>query len=326
MNFSRRRFLKQCGAFAGLFLADRIGLPFSASADDNSADFEILVAGDSVIWGQGLREEDKFYFLIKEWLENEVLSGLQKVNLKVKAHSGATILLSPRELTARRRAGDDINKIYCPEVNVSFPSVKRQIEIAVSEYDKEKRTADLILLNGGITDIGIANVLNPFFSEKKFRRLVRQFCFTEMQSLLANAAGLFPKAKIIVIGYFPIVSTKTKVNKISRFVLKIIKFPHALRFLITNGLSKQFVKIIRKQMAKRSRLWFEESNRETLAAIKNVNSTLGEERIFFVKSPITEETCYATEKTLLWQLGKNDLPEDAKFELDRKNVGRYSKN
>lgn len=319
INFSRRRFLKQVGAVAALVLADGNDLPLFAGGADKSA-FEILVAGDSLVWGQGLSEENKFYSLVKQWLEKEIFKGSRQVKLKVKAHSGATVIMPPEELEAHRRAGDDIGKIYCPEVNVSFPSIQDQIESAAREYEN-REAVDLIILNGGITNIGVANTLNPFFSGKKFRRLVHQFCFQEMRRLLDRTARFFPNARIVVIGYFPIISTKSKVNNISRFFLKIIKFPCELQFLITNGISKQFVKILRKKMAKRSEVWFEESNRETLRAIDEINTELGSRRVVFVESPITGETCYATEKTLLWELGRKNLPEDEKYG-ERKNECR----
>ncbi|NJM53676.1 MAG: hypothetical protein HC846_09980 [Blastocatellia bacterium] len=89
-NFSRRQFLKSLGAMATLFVANRTGLSFA----QNSGDFEMLVVGDSVIWGQGLEEKDKTYTLIKNWLETELD---KRVNLKVKAHSGATIFLHEKE-------------------------------------------------------------------------------------------------------------------------------------------------------------------------------------------------------------------------------------
>jgi hypothetical protein len=52
--------------------------------------FEMLVLGDSVMWGQGLREEEKFYTKVKEALEREIVC--RRVNLRVLAHSEATIL------------------------------------------------------------------------------------------------------------------------------------------------------------------------------------------------------------------------------------------
>ncbi|MDQ3061653.1 MAG: twin-arginine translocation signal domain-containing protein, partial [Acidobacteriota bacterium] len=93
-DFSRRQFLKQLGAAAGLFLASRsvLSLPKFVFSNESEA-FEMLVVGDSHISGQGLQQKNKFYYLVKEWLQNEVFGENRKVNLKVKAHSGSRIEL-----------------------------------------------------------------------------------------------------------------------------------------------------------------------------------------------------------------------------------------
>ncbi|EAB8931752.1 hypothetical protein DTY68_20970 [Escherichia coli] len=66
-------------------------------------EIEMLVLGDSLIWGQGLREEEKFYYLTKRWLEDDVFNGNGRVRLTVKAHSGSTIKLDPDEGQALER-------------------------------------------------------------------------------------------------------------------------------------------------------------------------------------------------------------------------------
>ncbi len=56
---TRRKFLEQITAAAGLLLAGRDALPFAnLSFSDNVKPFEMLVVGDSHISGQGLREKD----------------------------------------------------------------------------------------------------------------------------------------------------------------------------------------------------------------------------------------------------------------------------
>ena len=50
--------------------------------------FNLLVLGDSIAWGQGLRDEHKAWYLVKAWLEAN--HGWQ-VRETVLAHSGAVI-------------------------------------------------------------------------------------------------------------------------------------------------------------------------------------------------------------------------------------------
>ena len=49
--------------------------------------FNLLVLGDSILWGQGLRDEHKSWYLVKTWLE----SNGRHVRERVEAHSGAVI-------------------------------------------------------------------------------------------------------------------------------------------------------------------------------------------------------------------------------------------
>ncbi len=82
--------------------------------------FDFLVVGDSLIWGQGLEEKDKFYALTKNWLENEFFGGRRRVALKMKAHSGATIFLHDDEAAALKKTGRTENTFFDPEVAVGF--------------------------------------------------------------------------------------------------------------------------------------------------------------------------------------------------------------
>src|SRR5712671_1604590 len=92
-HMSRRRTTK---SFA---LAFGIGLLFSVSNSaraDCPGDFkpaageplQMLVLGDSIMWGQGLRPEEKFSWRIKCWLQEKTN---RAVTQTVFAHSGALI-------------------------------------------------------------------------------------------------------------------------------------------------------------------------------------------------------------------------------------------
>src|SRR4030095_5704853 len=48
----------------------------------------MLVLGDSISWGQWLKDEHKAWFLVKKWLE---LNSGRPVRAQVEAHSGAVI-------------------------------------------------------------------------------------------------------------------------------------------------------------------------------------------------------------------------------------------
>ena len=306
---SRRQFIGQFGMTAAAVLAAK-RLTFGSPSWHRP--FEMLVVGDSHMSGQGLKEDYKFYHLVKEWLRKDVFAEKRDVQLKVKAHSGARIELHPDELSKMQAAGDDIFKPHHQEANLSQPSIRTQIDIARKEYDDPK-LVDLVMLSGGITDVLVANTVNPFFSEKKLKMLVRQYCNDGMHSLLKHAAAIFPNAQIVVVGYFPIVSTTSDVNKVSRYLFKAVKFPHPLGVAFTNGASKQLMKVLRKKMAERSRLWVAESDRALSDAVMRTNNSLERDRVVFVESPITEDRSFGTEKSMLWDTDNDNLPADQRY-------------
>ncbi len=274
--------------------------------------FEILVVGDSHISGQGLKNENKFYSLVRDWIQTDLFGDSRKVNLKVKSHAGSRINLHPEEVADMKKAGDDIHKFHYDEANISSPDITTQLKVARGEYE-DPRSIDIIMLSGCITDVLVADIINPFYPEKKLRQRIRRFCGQSMAGLLEHAIALFPNARIVVIGYFPIASSKSDVKTMARYFLKIIGFPPNLQFFFTNPLSRQFLKILRNRIAKRSRIWLEESNREMRKAVAKLNAGGDRGGAIFVESPIEEDRSYATKDPLLWEIGKDHLPNDETF-------------
>lgn len=74
-DFSRRQFLKQLGAAAGLFLASRSVLSLPKFVFSNESEtFEMLVVGDSHISGQGLQQKNKFFISSKNGFKTKFLA------------------------------------------------------------------------------------------------------------------------------------------------------------------------------------------------------------------------------------------------------------
>lgn len=275
--------------------------------------YRILVVGDSHISGQGLRDENRFYDIVKETLQNEDFGAARRVELKVKAHAGSRITIHPKELKAMAKAGDDINVFRFTEANLSAPSIRRQVEVAAAEY-ADPSNVDLVMLSGCITDVLVADIMSPFYPLAKLRERVRRFCNVSMIELLGQIADAFPRAKIVVVGYAPIASKKTDVKAMARYFFRIVNFPSKLQFIATNPLSRQLLKPFRNKFAERSEIWMRESNRHITAAVKKANSGLESERIFYVPSPIPADLSYGTPESLVWEIGKNHRPNDETYE------------
>lgn len=231
-NVSRRDFLKLFGSATATLLLGRHTVfagPLSAEP------FEFLVVGDSLVWGQGLEEKDKFYSLTAEWLRNDIFNRQREVNLKVKAHSGSTLTFHADEAEKYKRVGRDETYYYKPEVNVAFPSIWKQIDVAADEYGAAGRAgADLIMLTGGITDITVSTVLDPFGDNAKLPPLIEKYCRDDMFKVLEHAARHNANALIAVVGYFPMLSPKTPTSKLFNNWLESMSFPRFLKPLANN--------------------------------------------------------------------------------------------
>ncbi len=305
---SRRQFLKQFGAFSAVCLTARNAFS-SFDLPETDAPFEFLVVGDSLIFGQGLREEHKFYFLVKEWLAKEFFAGKRPVNLKVKAHSGATITLHDSEAKALRKINKPENTLYNSEISLGFPSIWSQIDTAKKEYNLPN-AVNLVMLTGGITDIEVANILDIFGDEKAFREAVPKYCGEKMSELLQHSAETFPNALIAVVGYYPIISKNSSTRKVFDAIMEVYDFPPISKPILNNPLTKPFLKMIRKRVINRSKFWAENSNIELQKSVDRLNSKLGKQQAIFIKSPITEENCFGTKNSLLWGMAKKGRSED----------------
>ena len=278
--------------------------------------FEMLVVGDSHISGQGLKDPNKFYFIVKEWIQTDVFGATRQVNLKVKAHAGSRINLHPEEVKAMKKSGDDIDLPRYVEANLSAPSIRMQIEVAKSEYPDPGKV-DLVVLSGCITDVLVMDIVSPFYPMKKLHERIQRFCGGSMLGMLDQVTTAFPNARVVVVGYAPIASRQSDIKTTARYFFKIISFPPKLQSLATNPVMRQFLKPFRDKFAQRSDVWIAESNKEIRAAIAKTNLGFLEPRVFFVKTPIKPESSYGTTNPMVWEVGPNHEPNDETF-VERK--------
>lgn len=313
-DLNRRDFIRILAAAATLGVVGRASLPAGFFQE---RPFEFLVIGDSVIWGQGLEEKDKFYSLTADWLRREAFGRPREVNLRVKAHSGATIRFDLKQAEKYRLAGRDETFFYKPEVNVGFPSMWKQVETAAAEYKAagNDRGADLIMLTAGITDITVEGVLDPFGDNKKLAPLIEKTCRDKVSALLDHAAAHNPNSLIAVVGYFPMLSPSSSGSKVFNDWLDILNVPGFLQPFANNPLMRKLVfSKLRKTGIKRSRIWVEESNRNFQLAVDAANAEAGRQRAVFIKSPLIEDNAAEAPNTLLFRMRRDGSVEDPLFE------------
>jgi hypothetical protein len=168
--------------------------------------FNVLVLGDSIMWGQGLREEDKFTSLVVNWIKAQLPGTL--VNVTRYAHSGAVI--APDE-------GEDAKAAKHGEVPSAYPSITAQFWTAASRVLPD-RPIDLVLMDGGISDLTIETILATDATVAGIRSLTRERCVARLERLLPYVLQKFPIAKVVTAGYFPIVSSQTDLPLLTEFL------------------------------------------------------------------------------------------------------------
>jgi len=195
----------------------------TALTEDTPPSF--LSVGDSLMWGQGLSPNHRFRELVRSRIAREhgVVAELSM------ARSGAV-------LEKREPDDDDFSEgLLDPDVSLSpwyspenfareMPhgamSIRRQLitarELISEHWDRDApQGVRWILLDGGINDVGIFNILTPFRAELDGYTLrcwptwlldeamrIEELMFETLQTALDS----FPAAAIVVNGYFPVIS------------------------------------------------------------------------------------------------------------------------
>jgi lysophospholipase L1-like esterase len=226
----------------------------------------IASLGDSVPWGQGLLENDKYdVFLATKF----------GATLHRTAHSGATIGATLIE-------GGPADG----EVPVALPTIHDQCV----NFADSPETIDLVLLNGGLNDVDFRTILNPLVPAPILSALTHKFCHDAMLGLLQTVAARFsnPAARIIVTGYYPIISDQSDP-------------PCVLGFLGIHGIAPPpFVEknFVIEAVIDRCRQFFQESTADLRRAVADA----GDARIAYVDAGFTDANSVFAPKALLWGL------------------------
>lgn len=276
---------------------------FALTIVDDSLPLNVLVLGDSIMWGQGLEQKEKFTYLLKEWLEQELD---RAVNLFVYAHSGATIESYSKPHDEKIKSGK-MQPLY-GEVNVSFPSIGTQATMAAGQLDSwhwiTPDQVDLILLDGGINDVGLETILLPRTGVTTVIRETLAKAVKPMAELVPYLKEHFPNAKIAITNYFPILSRQSE----------------GAQFLLDSVLGKIGDIIVH--------LRFNEMVAQCQAFArtydKNVGDLVkGDDRVRFVKNGFGDGDAFGTKDSLLWSLSSSLSPEDP---VARKRCAACDKN
>lgn len=245
--------------------------------------FRIVSIGDSIIWGQGLLPNQKFDRMVQQALLPMHPEG---VTLEPLAHSGAVI--GATGVSGTPQVG---------EVPASRPSIIEQGD----SYANSPNTVDLVLMDGGINDVGVVSILNPSAMIPALDVRVVHACHDGMLALLQKVVAKFskPTCNILVTGYYPILSAKSD-------PLGVIKLVSLFGIAVPGFMDKDhFI----NPVLDRCEAFFNDSTQQLKQAIVDAKDP----RIAFVSSGFTDaNSAFVSGTSLLWGVTLDDdmSPQD----------------
>lgn len=232
----------------------------------------IASLGDSVPWGQGLAEQDKYNRLVTAALT----ANHPGTALVSRAHSGAVIGALP--VTGNAEPG---------EVPAPAPTILQQCD----QFDAQPDQIDIVLLDGGINDVDIRIILNPVIPLPLLSARIDEVCHFDMLTLLQHVTKVFskPAAAILVTGYYPILSSQSRPPLIPPFLGL-----HGVRPPLFGAIDS----ILTEPVVKRCALFYTEST----AALKAAVAECGDHRVGYVDPQFGDENAVFAPNAWLWGL------------------------
>jgi lysophospholipase L1-like esterase len=247
---------------------------------------QMLVLGDSIMWGQGLREDEKFSARVKCWLEEKTN---REVKVHVEAHSGAVI--------SDQSAAKPSFTAASGEVNLANPTVNEQLDHAIQFYKEERTSPALILLNGCINDVGVKSLLAASTPLDDLRARASKSCGDDMHSLLQRVRKSFSQSYVFLTSYYPIVSLQTADNAFLRLLVKKLNNQRPEARQMTD-------KEMRARLIAISDEWYRTSTASLIAAVAKTNAAAEAEpsppKVTFVEIQFGPEHVFAAPDSLLW--------------------------
>jgi lysophospholipase L1-like esterase len=242
----------------------------------------LLVIGDSVVWGQGLAEEHKSAALLARHVGAE---------LEMLAHAGAKIGIRD-SYTVTMPSG---------EVPCFFPTILQQVE----GFAGDAGAVQWVLMNGGINDVEIQRVFNPMVPQYELDLHTRNYCGRDMLTLLQKVVNTFPRAQVLVLGYYPGLSQASRPSGVEI----LFSLVHGVKFAPLFDAD-----LFRNEIVEHCVRFWKLSTGLLRGATEYVNREAGRTRAIFVDSGMDEENAAYAPQSLLWELAA-DAPDRAPDEV-----------
>lgn len=173
---------------------------------DLSRTLKIVTLGDSAMWGDGDLPNHKIAWLVGQSVANETQ---RTVVVDAFAHSGARLKRVDPDKGWLLPSEDDKP---LSDLDAERPTTEEQAECA----NAVDRDAEIVLLDGCINEVGATDIALPIFpflnntSPAQIQERVYGDCGMPMKVALDHVTSLFPKATIILLNYWLVVSRDSK--------------------------------------------------------------------------------------------------------------------
>jgi hypothetical protein len=226
----------------------------------------------------------------------------------VLAHSGAVI----------GAARSDPRRGLNGEIPNSWPNLFEQVDLfddATRRVNGDRESVTLVLMDGGINDVNVRTILNPFAcSEDELIAQIDDACEAGMTKLLRRVVDRFPNARVVVTGYFQIVSSDSDLLALTAFLIAtgvIIGGGFAGTVGAGGVIATGCVSVAQRDDVEARSTRFDSRSRGMLgSAVRAVNEELGEERIVHVDPRFDYKNAACASETLLFGVTIDGTAQD----------------
>jgi hypothetical protein len=174
---------------------------------------------------------------------------------------------------------------------------------------------DLVIIIAGINDVNVRNILNPTIDISSVVQATRSACYNEMSILLQQSAARFPNAKILVLGYYRMVSHDTAFGPLilllSAIAAAIGSAGGPLGSLVGGILGAAAAIALRDEIARRCEIFLQESNRWFSDAVNETRLIAGNNgRIFFAYPAFADSNAIFASDPWIFGINANLTPQD----------------
>jgi hypothetical protein len=258
-----------------------------------------------VLWGQGLPEEQKIHSLVQQSLQPKVA---EPINFHLLAHSGAV-------LGYKEDGSEDTKQLprLHGEVPTFYPTLLQQLAEVDTRQDEigPAEEVDVVVAEGSVNDVSIMNILDPFITSGRLKRLIETYCHQHMKRLLERVAAKFPNAIIIVPAYYPMLNEHSEDEYLSEILYAVGARPGGL---IADIPIDFIARLAKKKILSNCDLFHRDSQVALQMAVDEVNAQLGDNpRLFLVVPDFAPHNTMNAPDPYLFAINPDMTPQDVLF-------------